>query len=251
MGKCCESGRKGEEGVESENKKRDCMTGHPERGRGASQTRAVIFDLDGTLLDTSEGIIRSVKTMIRKMGYDPLPEDMYRTFIGPPIHHRMKEVYGIGEDEAKVAMHAFRNHYLEHDIFFASHYDGMEELLQRLGSEGYLLGVCTYKREDQAKLLLTEKGLADYFDVIHGQDPDGLMSKAEVLQLTIRELGVEAEEAVMVGDAYTDAEGARGAGVPFLGVTYGFGFLTDRDVEAFPNIGVAHTPGEIAEVLRA
>ncbi len=212
--------------------------------------RAVIFDLDGTLLDTSEGIIRSVRYMIDKLGYAPVAEDQYRTFIGPPIHHRMKQVYGIGEDEAKIAMHTFRDHYLEHDIFLAAHYPGMEELLTQLAEDGYLLGVCTYKREDQAKALLEEKGLAGHFRVIHGQDREGRMSKAEVLDLTMKDMGVTPEQSVMVGDAYTDAEGAAGAGVAFLGVTYGFGFDSGEDVAKYPYVGVADRPEEIARVLQ-
>jgi len=212
--------------------------------------RAVIFDLDGTLLDTSEGIIRTVKYMIEKLNYDPVPEEMYRTFIGPPIHHRMKQVYGISDEEAEYAMHTFRNHYLKGDIYLASHYEGMQELLQNLLDAGYRLGVCTYKREDQAHVLLKDKGLADFFHVIHGQDPDGRMSKAEVLQLTMKDLGVTPGETVMVGDAYTDAEGAAGAGTHFLAVTYGFGFPTTEDAMKYPNIGVAGTPEEIAMILK-
>ena len=212
-------------------------------------TRAVIFDLDGTLLDTSEGVIRSVNYTIETLGYESLPEDMLRTFIGPPIHHRMQEIYGITEEAAKEAMHIFRNHYKEGDLFFAAHYEGLEELLQKLREEGYLLGVCTYKREDQARMLLEDKGLAPYFHVIHGQDPEGKLSKAEVLQLTMKDLGVIPEETVMVGDAYTDAVGARDAGVPFLGVTYGFGFRTKEDVAEYPHVGVADTPGGIADIL--
>lgn len=211
--------------------------------------KAVIFDLDGTLLDTSEGVIRSVRYTIETLGYKELPEETLRTFIGPPIHHRMQELYGITGEEAKVAMHTFRNHYKEGDLFFAAHYDGLEELLQELREEGYLLGVCTYKREDQAKMLLEDKGLAQHFHVIHGQDPEGKLSKAEVLQLTLKDLGVTPEEAVMVGDAYTDAVGARDAGVAFLGVTYGFGFVTEEDVAEYPHVGVANTPKEIAEIL--
>ncbi len=211
--------------------------------------KAVIFDLDGTLLDTSEGVIRSVKYMLEQLGYERLSEEMYTTFIGPPIHHRMKQIYGITDEEAAVAMHTFRDHYLEGDIFHAAHYDGMEKLLQDLKEDGCRLGVCTYKREDQAKVLLEDKGIAKYFRVIHGQDKEGRMSKAEVLQLTMRDLGVTPEETVMVGDAYTDAEGAAGAGTLFLAVTYGFGFRTAEDAMKYPNIGAAGTPGEIREIL--
>ncbi len=213
--------------------------------------KAVIFDLDGTLLDTSEGVIRSVKYMLDQLGYEALPEEMYRTFIGPPIHHRMKQIYGITDEEAAVAMHTFRDHYVEGDLFYASHYDGMEKLLQDLNGDGYRLGVCTYKREDQAKVLLEDKGLAKHFQVIHGQDAEGRLSKSEVLQLTMKDLGVTPEEAVMVGDAYTDAEGAAGAGTHFLAVTYGFGFQTAEDVMKYPNIGAAGTPVEIRQVLES
>ena len=213
--------------------------------------RAVIFDLDGTLLDTSEGVIRSLKYMIAKLGYDPIPEEMCRTFIGPPIHQRMKEVYGISDAEAKVSMNTFRDHYLEGDIFYAAHYDGMMEVLRSLRRDGYLLGVCTYKREDQVQVLLEKKGMAEHFHVIHGQDREGKLSKAEVLELTMKDLGVAPTETVMVGDAYTDAEGAARAGTFFLGVTFGFGFDSDEDVQSFQNIGVAHEPKEIIKILES
>ncbi len=211
--------------------------------------KAVIFDFDGTLLDTSEGVIRSVKYMLDHLGYERLSEEMYSTFIGPPIHHRMKQLYGITDEEAKITMNVFREHYTKEDIFVASHYEGMDKLLLELNTDGYKLGVCTYKREDMAKLLLEDKGLAEYFRVIHGQDAEGRMSKTEVLQLTMKDLGVTPVETVMVGDAYTDAEGATGAGAHFLAVTYGFGFQTTEDALKYPNIGIAETPEEIREIL--
>ncbi|MBR6171942.1 MAG: HAD-IA family hydrolase [Eubacterium sp.] len=213
-------------------------------------TKAVIFDLDGTLLDTSEGVIQSVKYTISALGYEPLPEDQYRTFIGPPIHHRIMQIYGVDEEQAKVAMYTFRNHYPLGDMYKASHYEGMNELLKNLKADGLLLGVCTYKREDQAKILLENKHLASFFEVIHGQDSEGKMTKAEVLQKTLADLGVNPDETVMVGDAYTDAEGAAEAGVPFLGVTYGFGFRGKNDVAKYPNIGAAETTGEIRMIIK-
>ena len=204
-----------------------------------NKIKAVLFDLDGTLLDTSPGVLSSVKYTIEKMGFQSLSEDALEEFIGPPIRKKMAEVYGISDELAGTAMECFRQNYGREDLYKAEAYPGLIELLDELRQKGYLLGVATYKREDQAQSLLEKKGLARFFDVIHGSDADGKLTKADVVNLCIRDLAVPPQETVMIGDSLNDAVGAKEAGLKFIGVLYGFGFKSEKEIEALDHIGIA------------
>ena len=204
-----------------------------------NKIKAVLFDLDGTLLDTSPGVLSSVKYTIEKMGFQSHSEDALEEFIGPPIRKKMAEVYGISDELAGTAMECFRQNYGREDLYKAEAYPGLTELLDELRQKGYLLGVATYKREDQAQSLLEKKGLARFFDVIHGSDVDGKLTKADVVNLCIRDLAVPPQETVMIGDSLNDAVGAKEAGLKFIGVLYGFGFKFEKEIEALDHIGIA------------
>lgn len=219
--------------------------------------RSVIFDLDGTLLDTSEGVISSVKKTIHHFGLRELDDETLRTFIGPPISRSIIRIYGVSEEMGLTAMKYFRQEYIRTgedgaaaDIFKGEIYDGLEDLLLELNERGYRVGVATYKQESQAVELLRDKGLDKYFHVIHGADPDGRLSKADVVSMAIRDLGSKPAETVMIGDSDNDAIGAEGAGALFIGVTYGFGFKSEEDVRRFSNIGVADHPLGILDIIR-
>ena len=132
--------------------------------------RGIIFDLDGTLLDTAKGVLESVLYTTKTMGYEPPREDMMKTFIGPPIKHSLIKVYGIDEEEANRATEIFRNRYKDYDLLKATPYDGLIELLRSLKREGYLIGVATLKREDYALTLLEHYQISNYCDCICGSD---------------------------------------------------------------------------------
>ena len=93
------------------------------------QYKAILFDLDGTLLDTSEGVISSVQYTIDTLGYEKLDVGQMRSFIGPPVHRRLREIYGISEEESLRAMNIFRSHYGGDDLLKAHAYEGMKDLL--------------------------------------------------------------------------------------------------------------------------
>lgn len=218
--------------------------------------KSVIFDLDGTLLDTSEGVISSVEKMIDHYGFRKLSREELETFIGPPISKSVIRHYGLDDEKALEAMKYFRKEYISEnpggekaDLFKGSVYPGMEILLQDLRNLGIRVGVATYKQENQAIALLEDKDIAKYFDVIHGADPEGKLTKADVVALSIKELGHTPEETVMVGDSDNDAIGAEGADALFIGVTYGFGFKKPEDVEEFQNIGISPTTEGVLEIV--
>ena len=199
--------------------------------------KAVIFDLDGTLLDTGKGVVKSVKYTIQQMKLPSLSQSELETFVGPPIKNKLQKTFDLTEEQAVEGMNIFRNHYGKEDIYIAEPYAAIEDLLGMLKRDGYKLGVATYKREDQAIKLLEKMQIADFFDVIHGADSEGKMSKADVINKSLLDLDCDPQEAVMVGDSDNDAIGAETAGMHFLGVTYGYGFKSEVDVAKHVNIG--------------
>ncbi|MBQ9518267.1 MAG: HAD-IA family hydrolase [Firmicutes bacterium] len=210
--------------------------------------KAIIFDLDGTLLDTGEGVVKSLEYTVKKMGFAPLTRAQLESFVGPPIKKRLLELYDMPVEAADKATQVFRARYGEGDIFLAKRYEGIDSCLAALKTK-YKLAVATYKREDQAIRLLEKQGIAKYFDIMHGSDAAATMSKADIIKLVIKELGCPKSDILMVGDSDNDALGAENAGINFIGVTYGYGFKTADDVNQFKNIGIADSCGALTEEL--
>ena len=211
--------------------------------------RGVLFDLDGTLLDTAEGVLASVQYTIETMGYPSLPDEILRAFIGPPVKQSLIRAYGISEEEAQKATQVFRGRYKEHDLFRAVPYPGIPELLKRLRSGGFLIGVATLKREDYAISLLEHFGIAALCDSICGSDFDSKMSKCDVILKCLQKLQLAAHDAVLIGDTASDGEGARLAGVPFIAVTYGFGPVDREGWNPFQPLFTADSADAIGRFL--
>lgn len=207
----------------------------------------VIFDVDGTLLDTSEGITHSILYTAKQLGLEPPPPCDLRAFIGPPIQNSFKSYYAIDDVTSTKAASIFREHYKEVSLFEAAAYPGIYETLGTLKNSGMKLAVATYKREDYALMILRHFGFDSYFSVMLGSDMDGNLSKADIIRLCMAELGAQAERTVYVGDTKGDLYAAQSAEVNFVGVCYGFGFsekplgCTDRNM-----LGFADSPAEIS-----
>lgn len=193
------------------------------------QYKLIIFDVDGTLFDTSEGIISSVKYALVKHNLE-LPSDFdYSVFIGPPVQNSFKRFFPkLSDNEIKEISLSFRNHYKEKDLFKAKPYDGLYETLDYITDIGILVAVGTYKRQDYAYDICNHFGITKYTNNIHGQDFEGKMSKADILNECLKEAGVDASNALMVGDTNSDAEAAEKDHIDFLEVTFGFGFNKDN-----------------------
>lgn len=186
--------------------------------------KALLFDLDGTLLDTSEGIISSVKYAIECTGLEPLSDDKIKSFIGPPIQNTFRKFYNLNDEETSKISAIFRERYSTVDLLKAKLYDSVLETLEILKNEGYVIGIATYKREDYAKKIVEYFGISQFCDVIEGSDFAGKLTKADIINTCIDKLGVSKNEILMIGDTETDKIGAENAGVDFLPVTYGFGY---------------------------
>lgn len=204
----------------------------------------ILFDLDGTLMDTSEGILSAVRYTIKSLKLHELPEDKIRSFIGPPIQQSFAKEYGVTKEVADRYASVFRERYKNFDLVKAVPYPGIYKTLKDLRSLGCVLAVATYKREDYAVKLLDGYGFLDYFDIVHGSDFSGKQKKSDIIRLCINEAQCkDSDKAVLIGDTDSDRFGAQEAGIHFLGVTYGFGYKAGERIEYADKI--IHAPEEI------
>lgn len=195
--------------------------------------QTVIFDLDGTLLDTSEGIFKAIRYTEGKMGFTPISDAQLKEFVGPPSLSSYLSHYPIDEKTAYEAVKHHRFYQGHQGATEAVPYDGILDLLSNLKALNYHLGVATLKRQDITELTLKHAQLYDYFDAVYGIDEAESLSKADIIHLVLNQVQTLPEDAIMIGDSAFDAEGSKIAGVDFIGVTYGFGFSIPQEVEPY------------------
>ena len=190
-----------------------------------------VFDLDGTLLDSAPGILAAAEYAIGEMGY-PVPDKAtLATFIGPPIEVSLERAAGMRGDDIRRAAQIFRASYQNDHLLKATPYAGIFELFEGLVARGIKPAVATYKRESYALPLLRHFGFDRYTDILYGSDAEGKLTKSDIIKKCIRDAGVtDMGRVLMIGDTVHDAKGAATLGIPFLGVTYGFGFKSAEEV---------------------
>ena len=203
----------------------------------------VLFDFDGTVFDTGEGIKKSALYALNKHGIQDDIQNM-DFFVGPPLIDSFM-TYGMSREEAVQAVVDYRERYVPIGLYECSIYSGMDTLLKDLKAHGAKLGIATSKPLDMAETLLKTKDLYDIFNVRCGT-PGGIvnLSKADVINLALRQLGEpDRGKVLMVGDTRFDIEGARECGVKAVGVSYGYG-TEESLTEAAPD----YLAGSVAEL---
>ena len=211
--------------------------------------RTALFDLDGTILDTSKGIKESVEYTIKKMGLCKLSDNELLSFIGPPLRQSFIANCGCSEEEAKEATRLFREYYQVGAVFHAKIYNGIVEAFKRLYERDIKMGVATNKPQRFAETLLKKYELNKYFMSICGADESGSQTKADLIQTCINRIEASKVETVLIGDTTNDAVGAAQAGISFLAVTYGFGFKRSDELKDIHSIGIADSPLQIADII--
>ena len=186
----------------------------------------LLFDLDGTLFDTSCGVLRSVQYALGKMGL-PVPEvEALRCFIGPPLTEIFAEYCGFSREEAKHATAIYRERYSVYGVKEADPYAGIPELLAELEAAGVTMAVATGKPAPYSPTILENNGLLRYFKTVSTPEMDGRhSSKRELITIALEAMGVtpaEYGQVAMIGDRYFDIVGAHEVGVTAIGVNYGF-----------------------------
>lgn len=185
----------------------------------------ILFDLDGTLTDSGEGITNSAAYALKKMGRKvPARERLY-PFIGPPLTETFTREFGMTPEECREAIRFYREYFAERGIFENHVYDGVPEMLSGLKERGKRLLVATSKPSPYAEQVVEHFHLETYFDFIASATTDDSRgSKGLVIQHALQSMGIEdPKTAIMVGDRRHDVEGARENGLECIGVLYGFG----------------------------
>ncbi|MGU7943023.1 HAD family hydrolase [Streptococcus suis] len=186
--------------------------------------QTILFDLDGTLTDSGQGILNSVAYALEKMGIEEPDTANLNRFIGPPLYESFSRFYQLSPEDTQSAVDAFRVYFKEKGMFENQLYPGIIPLLEELRTAGKTLVIATSKPEIFAKQILEHFGIAHYFDVIAGASLDSSrISKADVIGYAINQLEAFPNNAVMIGDREHDIEGARMHQLPAIGVLYGHG----------------------------
>ena len=208
----------------------------------------VLFDLDGTLFDSGEGVKNSVVYALDKFGIKVEDRDALGCFIGPPLTVSFKTFYGFDEENADRGVAFYREYYKEKGIFEGYVYDGIEECLKRLKDSGKKIVVATSKPEVFAKKILRLFDIEKYFDFVGGATLDHTrVEKSAVLSYALDSVGADRDSSILVGDRVYDAEGARACGIDSLGVLYGHGSREEILSSGFTY--TAENPREIVEIL--
>ena len=186
----------------------------------------ILFDVDGTLTDSGEGITKSVQYTLEKYGIIEPDLNNLRKFIGPPLIDSFGKYYGFSKEESVRARNIFNERYQPIGWMENRPYDGIEAVLDELQKAGIMMGVATSKPEGVANKVLEYFDLKKYFSVICAAPNNGLNGeKPGRIRAAIEEartLGCEAKNVIMVGDTRFDVLGAHECGIPCVGVTWGF-----------------------------
>lgn len=209
----------------------------------------ILFDLDGTLTDPYEGITKSVQYALNVFGIKAEPLEKLKKFIGPPLKESFMEFYGLDSQQADQAVAKYRERFADVGIFENRLYDGIPEVLSFLKDRGYVLAIASSKPEVFVERILEHFHIRQYFDQVYGSFLDGRRTKkSEVIRAALEGLQVKDKcLAVMVGDRFHDVEGAREAGIPCIGVSFGYGGR--EELEQAGALGVADTVEQMCIML--
>ena len=206
----------------------------------------ILFDLDGTLTDSGEGIINCSIYALEYFGLPVPSREEMRVFVGPPMRDTMIK-YGVPPERAEEAIKVFRSRYEPIGIYENFPYPGIEQLLQKLRDDGHKLYVATSKPEFMAKQVLDRFELSKYFDLICGALADASRDKKEDVIAYLLEQSGDSAHAVMVGDTLYDVHGASFHHIPTIGVTWGYG--SKESLQEAGAAKIVETMDELYEVI--
>lgn len=218
----------------------------------------IVFDLDGTLVDTAPDLVDTLNAIFAREGFEPVPYENARNFVGggaKAMIARGLQAEGrvLSRKKMDQLFNEFIAHYSEHIADRSRPFPGLTDALDALAARGCRFAVCTNKLEALSVRLLDKLSLADRFVAICGQDTFGIQKPdPEILRQTVGAAGGKIDRAVMIGDSLTDINTARAAGVPVIAVDFGYSerpiteFRPDRVVSHFADL-----PASISAVLSA
>lgn len=190
--------------------------------------KAVFLDFDGTLMDTSEGVMNGARYAMAKAGLPINADANWGGFIGPPLHECFEIAFGVKDRVMQDKLCSYyREFYQKEGMFQAFFYDGILEVIKKLRSAGVFIGIASMKNTDLIQKMCSHFGVSDLFDGMFGLNLAEDNTKADVLREGCEKFGLKPSQCVLVGDTYVDATGAQEAGCDCLKAAWGFGFKPD------------------------
>lgn len=212
--------------------------------------KVLLFDLDGTLTESGEGIMKSVQYALEKIA-KPEPElEKLRIFVGPPLIGLFMKYAGVDEETAGKALAFYRERYAAKGIYECRLYAGVPQMLEELCARGYQLAVASSKEEEYVKQILEHFNLTSYFQEIVGSEIDGPRTrKADVIEEALQRMGYQdrRDKVLMIGDKEHDVSGARVCSLECLAVSYGYGSM--EELEAVHPLKIVHSLKELVDYL--
>ncbi len=194
-----------------------------------------LFDLDGTVTDSKEGVTKSAAYALDSFGIKVKSTDSLTYFIGPPLTYTFETFHGFNDKKADKAVIKFREYYSDKGVFENTIYNGIEDIFKLIKHKGGKIVMATSKAEVFTDIILKTSGLYKYFDFISASSYDtSRISKSDIIKYALDELNINLSEALMIGDTRYDIEGAKDNKIDSLGVLYGYGSL-DELAEAGAN----------------
>lgn len=186
--------------------------------------RYILFDLDGTLVNSKEGIFKSVYYALDSLGIEESEPEKLRRFIGPPLDYSFKTFYNLNDTGVKKAIEKYRERYTEKGVYECKLYDGMTDAVKQLYQQGKIICLATSKPQIFAEQILDMFHLKEYFTVLVGASLDNRLSeKTDIIAEVLRQIpGVDKNEMIMIGDREHDIIGARENGLQSIGIQHGF-----------------------------
>lgn len=211
--------------------------------------RTILFDLDGTLTDSSTGILNSVKYALDKMDWEIPDDTVLNNFLGPPLTDSFAEFCGMDGEQSYNAAAIYRERYKDYCVIENSLYDGICDVLEQLSGAGKILAVATTKPEIMAEKIVSHFGIRKFFTAVCGAAPDGANGKkADIIRNALEKCGEDdLGQALMIGDRFYDIEGAKEAGIASVGALYGYGSRSELEEAGADYIAAA--PNEIVKII--
>jgi len=212
---------------------------------------SVCLDLDGTLVDSSPGILASCRAALRALGHEPDETLNIRSYIGPPLEDVMQILLrAYGDNRVSEAVAAYRQHYGEHGLFGSAPYSGIGTCLEEMKRMGLRIFLATSKREIFATRILNHLNFSQYFDGVYGSVPSGeLDHKPELLSYILSKQNLSPSHSLMVGDRRHDISGAHAVGMRGLGVLWGYG--TRDELETAGADQLVDSPANLVPIVAA
>ena len=210
--------------------------------------KLVVFDWDGTLCDSMQGIIATARSVLLEWGMAEEDLGDLTRLVGPPFPQAYSWVYGLSAEDAAEVTRRYRARYEEGDGAGWPLFEGVPGLLDALHASGKLVAIASSKRHDLVMRQVRDNGLADVFDAICGKLADTGDSKEAAILRAVEQTGCSVDETVMVGDRNLDVEAARHVGIPCVGVLWG-GTAPREELEDANAAAIAETVVQLESIL--